>query len=88
MKKLNKYQQFLILEKFDDNFKAELQRLGITDPDEINKYLYYAHRGHLAEYLQSQGTTMKFGMLLALFKDAQVAKKKNRFKSRCCKSFT
>lgn len=76
MKKLNRYQQFLILEKFDDNFKLEIQRLGVTDPDEINKHLYYAHRGHLADYLQSKGSTMKFGMLLALFKDAQAAKKR------------
>lgn len=80
MNKLKKYEQFLILEKFDDNFKLELQRLGITDPDEINKHLYHAHRGHLADYLQSQGTTMKFGMLLALFKDAQVAKRRTDLK--------
>ena len=80
MKKLNKYEQFLILEKFDDNFKLELQRLGITDPEEIDRHLYYAHRGHLADYLQSQGTTMKFGMLLALFKDAQVAKRRTDLK--------
>ncbi len=49
MKKLNKYERFLILEKFDDNFKLELQRLGITDPEEIDRHLYYAHRGHLAD---------------------------------------
>lgn len=80
MNKLKKYDQFLVLEKFDDNFKAELQRLGITDPDEINHHLYYAHRGHLADYLQSKGQDIKFGMLLALFKDAQVAKKRTDLK--------
>lgn len=75
MNKLKRYNQFLILEKFDDNFKAELQRLGITDEEEINHQLYNAHRGHLAEYLKTQGKELKFGMLLALFKDAQKAKK-------------
>ena len=80
MSKLKRYSQFLILEKFDDNFKAELQRLGITDEEEINRHLYNAHRGHLADYLKSQGTEMKFGMLLALFKDAQTAKKRTDLK--------
>jgi hypothetical protein len=80
MKRLSKYESFLILEKFDDNFKAELLRLGITDENEINKHLYYAHRGHLAEYLKSQGKEIKFGMLLALFKDAQTAKKRTDLK--------
>jgi hypothetical protein len=75
MTKLKRYNQFLILEKFDDNFKAELQRLGITDEEEINRQLYNAHRGHLAEYLKTQGKELKFGMILALFKDAQKAKK-------------
>lgn len=80
MKRLNGYNQFLILEKFDDNFKAELQRLGITDEDEINRHLYFAHRGHLADYLKTQGKEIRFGMLLALFKDAQVAKKRTDLK--------
>ena len=80
MRRLNKYNQFLILEKFDDNFKAELQRLGITDVDEINRQLYNAHRGHLAEYLKTQGKQLKFGMLRALFLDAQTAKKRTDLK--------
>ena len=80
MSKLKRYNQFLILEKFDDNFKAELQRLGITDEEEINRHLYNAHRGHLADYLKSQGTEMKFGMLLALFKDDQTEKKRTDLK--------
>ena len=80
MRRLNKYNQFLILEKFDDNFKAELQRLGITDVDEINRQLYNAHRGHLAEYLKTQGKQLKFGMLRALFLDAQKAKKRTDLK--------
>ncbi len=80
MRKVKGYQDFLILEKFDDNFKAELRRLGITDEDEINTHLYYAHRGNLANYLQLKGKEIKFGMLLALFKDAQVAKKRTDLK--------
>ena len=77
---IKKYDKFLILEKFDDNFKDELKRLGVTDKDEINKHLYHAHRGHLADYLQSKDEDIKFGMLLALFKDAQVAKKRTDIK--------
>jgi hypothetical protein len=80
MKKLKKYEDYLILEKFDDNFKAELKRLGITDEDEINRQLYYAHRGHLSEYLNTQGKEIKFGMLRALFLDAQTAKKRTDLK--------
>jgi hypothetical protein len=80
MKRLNKYEQFLILEKFDDNFKAELQRLGITDEAEINRHLYFAHRGNLANYLKTQGQEIKFGMLRALFLDAQTAKKRTDLK--------
>ncbi len=78
--KLKKYDDFLILEKFDDNIKAELLRLGVTDEDEINKHLYYAHRGHLADYLHEKGKSFKFGMLLALFKDAQFAKRRTDIK--------
>ena len=80
MNRLKKYDSFLILEKFDDNFIAELKRLGVTDQTEINKHLYHAHRGHLAEYLKSKGDQIKFGMLLALFKDAQTAKKRTDLK--------
>lgn len=71
MKRLKKYSQFLILEKFDDNFKAELIRLGITDKEEIAQHLHHAHRGHSGDYLKSKGNKMSFGMLSALFKDAQ-----------------
>lgn len=78
--KVRGYNDFLILEKFDDNFKKELNRLGITDEDEINRHLYYAHRGHLSDYLSKSGDQVKFGMLLALFKDAQVAKRRTDIK--------
>lgn len=80
MSKLKKYNEFLILEKFDDNIKAELLRLGVTDEKEINTHLYHAHRGHLADYLKEKGKIFTFGMLLALFKDAQVAKRRTDIK--------
>ena len=80
MSKLKKYNEFLILEKFDDNIKAELLRLGVTDEREINAHLYHAHRGHLADYLHEKGKVFTFGMLLALFKDAQVAKRRTDIK--------
>jgi hypothetical protein len=54
--------------------------LGITDQDEINRHLYFAHRGHLADYLKTQGKEIKFGMLRALFLDAQTAKKRTDLK--------
>jgi hypothetical protein len=80
MSKLKKYNEFLILEKFDDNIRVELLRLGVTDENEINTHLYHAHRGHLADYLHEKGKVFTFGMLLALFKDAQVAKKRTDIK--------
>ena len=42
--RLKKYDDFLILEKFDSNIKAELKRLGVTDETEINTHL--ADPGH------------------------------------------
>lgn len=77
---IKKYNHFLILEKFDDNIKAELKRLGVTDEDEINAHLYHAHRGNLAKYLHEKGKKFTFGMLNALFKDAIVAKKRTDLK--------
>ena len=73
---IKKYDHFLILEKFDTNIKLELKRLGVTDPDEINTYLYYAHRGHLADHLHEKGTKFTFGLLNAIFKDALASKKR------------
>ena len=80
MKKLKKYNDYLIVEKFDTNIKAELRRLGVTDETEINTYLYHAHRGHLAKYLTENGKAFTFGMLNALFKDARAAKKGTELK--------
>jgi hypothetical protein len=80
MKNIKTYNDFLILEKFDDNIIAELRRLGVTNQDEINTHLYHAHRGHLADYLNRHGKKFTFGMLNALFKDARVAKRKTDIK--------
>ena len=78
--RIKNYQDFLILEKFDDNIIAELKRLGVTAKEEINQYLYHAHRGNLAEYLKQHGKKFTFGMLNALFKDARDAKRKTDLK--------
>lgn len=80
MRKLKKYNDYLILEKFDSNIKDELKRLGVTDEEEINKHLYHAHRGNLAKYLTENGKAFTFGMLNALFKDARAAKIKTELK--------
>jgi hypothetical protein len=78
--RVKNYNDFLILEKFDDNIIAELKRLGVTDQDEINRHLYHAHRGHLAEYLHENGKKFTFGMLNALFHDARDAKRRTDIK--------
>jgi hypothetical protein len=78
--KIKNYDQFLILEKFDDNLIEELKKLGVTDKDEINKHLYYAHRGNLSKHLSDTGKKMTFGILKALFLDAQKAKKRTDIK--------
>ena len=80
MKKLKNYNDYLVLEKFDNNIKAELKRLGVTDETEINKHLYHAHRGNLAKYLTENGKAFTFGMLNALFKDARDAKLRTEVK--------
>jgi hypothetical protein len=80
MIRIKKYDHFLILEKFDDNIIAELKRLGVTDKDEINRHLYHAHRGNLAKFLQEGGKKITFGILRALFLDAQDAKKRTDLK--------
>lgn len=80
MKYLNEYNQLLILEKFDNNIIEELKRLGVTDQEEISKHLYHAKRGNLANYLKESGKDITFGMLKALFLDAQTAKKRTDLK--------
>lgn len=86
MKNIKSYNNFLILEKFDDNIKLELKRLGVTDKEEINNYLYHAHRGNLAKHLQERGKKFTFGMLHSLFLDAQEAKKSTDLKTGIVKA--
>ena len=80
MKRIDSYEEFLILEKYDKNIKKELKKLGVTNRKELKEHLYNAHRGNLATYLKNQGEKFTFGMLIALFKDAQTAKKKSNMK--------
>jgi hypothetical protein len=77
---IKRYEDFIILEKFDDNIIAELKRLGVSDEEEINTHLYHAHRGNLSRYLNEKGKKFTFGMLYALFLDAQNAKKRTDLK--------
>jgi hypothetical protein len=86
MKNIKSYNNFLILEKFDDNIKLELKRLGVTNKEEINNYLYHAHRGNLAKHLQEKGKKFTFGMLHSLFLDAQEAKKSTDLKTGIVKA--
>jgi hypothetical protein len=86
MKNIKSYNNFLILEKFDDNIKLELKRLGVTNKEEINNYLYHAHRGNLAKHLQEKGKKITFGMLHSLFLDAQEAKKSTDLKTGIVKA--
>jgi len=74
------YNSFLIQERYDKNIKKELIRLGVTDKEDIKTYLYNAHRGNLGKYLNDKGDKFTFGMLNALFLDAQRAKKKTDLK--------
>lgn len=86
MKYLKEYNNFLVLEKFDDNIVAELRKMGVTDEDEINTCLYHAHRGNLAKHLTQQGKRFTFGMLNAMFKDARDAKRKTELKTGIIKA--
>jgi len=73
---IKRYDDFLIVEKFDDNITSELIRMGITDKEVIKEYLKQSHKGNLGKYLKDKGSMMTFGLLNALFLDAQEAKKK------------
>ena len=75
MSKIKKYSDFLVLEKYDKNIKAQLISMGITDKRELNKQITLSKHGHLATYLHNKGDNFTFGILKAIFKDAIVAKK-------------
>lgn len=65
---------------FDKNLRSELTRLGVTDKKEVEKEVEEAHKGNLSSYLKRKGKKFTFGLLLAIFKDAQQAKKKSDLK--------
>jgi len=69
-----------IMKTFDTNLRTELKRIGVTDEKELEREVEEAHKGHLSDYLEKQGKKFTFGMLLAIFKDAQRAKKKSDLK--------
>ena len=80
MNKVKKYSEFLILEKYDKNIKAELISMGITDKEELQRQISLSKKGHLGAYLHSKGDDFTFGILNAIFKDAIDTKKKTNLK--------
>lgn len=69
-----------VWDTFDKNLRSELTRLGVTDKKEVEKEVEEAHKGNLSSYLKRKGKKFTFGLLLAIFKDAQQAKKKSDLK--------
>lgn len=80
MKKIKKYNDFLILEKYDKNITNYLKSIGVTDKEELKKQVSLSKQGHLGAYLHSKGDRFTFGILKAIFKDAIDAKKKTALK--------
>lgn len=80
MRRLKKYDRFLIQEKYDKNLKAKLIEMGITDENELKKQIHLAKRGFLGQYLEEKGDTFTFGILKAIFKDAIKAKHQTEIK--------
>lgn len=78
--KINKYNDFLILEKYEKNLRAKLIELGVTDKEELERQIKLSKQGHLGAYLHSKGQTFTFGILRAIFLDAIDAKKKTKLK--------
>jgi hypothetical protein len=77
---IKKYDEFLILEKYDRYIKSKLMELGITDEKELKKQIDLAKTGYLATYLSEKGEKFTFGILHAIFKDAIRAKKLTNIK--------
>jgi hypothetical protein len=76
---IGKYSKFIILEKFDDNLKSELKRLGVEE-SEMDNLVKISHSGNLGKYLKENGKKFNFGLLLAIFLDAQDAKSKTELR--------
>lgn len=80
MKRINNYNEFLILEKYDKNIRAKLIEMGVTDKVELEKQVKLSKEGHLGAYLHSTGSSFTFGILKAIFLDAIEAKKRTNLK--------
>lgn len=80
MNKLKKYNDFLILERYDKNIRAQLIKMGVTDKKELDRQVTLSKDGHLATYLHNKGDDFTFGILNAIFKDAIEAKRKTTLK--------
>lgn len=80
MNKIKNYNDFLILEKYDNNIRAKLVEMGVTDEEELRKQISLSKRGNLAKYLEQNGKEFTFGLLKAIFKDAKKAKFKTELK--------
>ncbi len=80
MTKINNYNEFLILEKYDQNIRTKLIELGVIDKVELEKQVKLSKQGHLGTYLHSKGENFTFGILNAIFLDAIEAKKRTNLK--------
>ena len=80
MKKVKRYNDFIILEKYDKNIKSQLISMGVTDKLELERQVKLSKQGHLGTYLHSKGENFTFGILKAIFLDAIDARKKTKLK--------
>jgi hypothetical protein len=76
MKKIKNYNEFLILEKYEDNIRAKLIEMGVTNKIELEKQISLSKKGRLGNYLEKNGKVFTFGILKAIFEDAKIAKRK------------
>jgi hypothetical protein len=77
---VKKYDQFLLLEKYDKNIRQTLIDMGVTDKEELENQIAISKKGYLANYLHDKGERFTFGILKAIFQDAIVAKKRTNLK--------
>jgi hypothetical protein len=77
---VKKYNQFLLLEKYDKNIRQTLIDMGVNDKEELENQIAISKKGYLANYLHDKGERFTFGILKAIFKDALVAKKRTNLK--------
>lgn len=75
MGRIKNYNCF-INESFDYNIKREFIKLGVDDPIEMEKLIDEVKAGNLANHLRENGKKFTFGMLRAIFLDAQESKRK------------